>query len=65
MFEEINTMVETSKISADIRLEAWAQGCILDRKSLEVVGWLYEWNTGERVPRWKDGKCTDVIFQQE
>lgn len=65
MVEEINILAETSNIRADLRLEAWALGCILDRQSLEVVGWLYEWNTGERVPRWKDGKCTDVVFPKE
>lgn len=44
------------------RLHARAIGRILDRKTGEVVGWLYEWNTGERVPRWKSGPRKDVIY---
>jgi hypothetical protein len=44
------------------RIHARAIGRILDRKTGEVVGWLYEWNTGERVPRWKSGPRKDVIF---
>ncbi len=35
---------------------------ILDRKTLEVVGWLYEWNTGELLPMWKSGACNDFIY---
>ena len=35
---------------------------ILDRKTLEVVGWLYEWNTGELLPMWKSGACKDFIY---
>ncbi len=35
---------------------------ILDRKTLEVVGWLYEWNTGELLPMWKSGAATDYIY---
>ncbi len=46
------------------RLEARVIKWILDRKSREVVGWLYEWNTGEREKMWKDGICNDVIYEQ-
>lgn len=35
---------------------------ILDRKTLEVVGWLYEWNTGELLPMWKSGIHKDFIY---
>ncbi|MEN8950657.1 hypothetical protein [Planktotalea arctica] len=45
------------------RLEAKPIKRILDRKTREVVGWLYEWNTGERVPMWKDGCKTDVVYE--
>jgi hypothetical protein len=35
---------------------------ILDRKSRNIVGWLYEWNTGQIAPMWKDKPCEDVIY---
>lgn len=44
------------------RLHARAIGRILDRETGELVGWLYEWNTGERVPRWRRGPRKDVIY---
>ena len=36
---------------------------ILDRKTRSIVGWLYLWNTGEKVPMWKEGKQLDVIYE--
>ncbi len=45
------------------RLHAHAINRILDRQSGELVGWLYEWNTGERVPRWKKNAEADVIYE--
>ncbi|WP_123619128.1 MULTISPECIES: hypothetical protein [Rhodobacterales] len=45
------------------RLEAQAIKRILDAKTREVVGWLYEWNTGEQLPRWKDGFREHVIYE--
>ena len=44
------------------RLHAHAVKRILDRKSGTLVGWLYEWNTGELVPRWKGVARADVIY---
>lgn len=44
------------------RLHAQAINRILDRQSGDLVGWLYEWNTGERVPRWKTRAEADVIY---
>ncbi|MEH6523744.1 hypothetical protein [Sulfitobacter sp.] len=44
------------------RQEAHAIARILDRKTRVVVGWLYQWNTGERTPKWKKGVRTDVIY---
>lgn len=44
------------------KLEATAIKRILDIKSGEVVGWVYEWNTGDRKPMWKNAKCEDVIY---
>jgi hypothetical protein len=35
---------------------------ILDRETGALVGWLYEWNTGELVPRWKSGAQSEVVF---
>ncbi|SFQ68456.1 hypothetical protein SAMN05421853_1214 [Roseivivax halotolerans] len=45
------------------RLEAKAIKRILDATTREVVGWLYEWNTGEQLPRWKDGRRENVIYE--
>ena len=45
------------------RLEAKAIKRILDARTREVVGWLYEWNTGEILPRWKDGRREKVIYE--
>ena len=51
------------KISTEpVRLHARAVKRILDRKSGALVGWLYEWNTGELVPRWKAEARSDVIY---
>lgn len=44
------------------RLHARAVKRILDRQSGTLVGWLYEWNTGELVPRWKAEASSDVIY---
>lgn len=35
---------------------------IFDRQNGEFVGWLYEWNTGALVPRWKNDAREHVIF---
>lgn len=45
------------------RLAARATKRILDRQSREVVGWLYEWNTGEQVPMWKNEHRDDVVYE--
>ncbi len=34
------------------RLHAHAIKRIYDRQTGDHVGWLYEWNTGDLVPRW-------------
>ena len=47
------------------RREPHAITCILDRKTRVVVGWLYQWNTGERTPKWKKGARTDVIYDDQ
>lgn len=45
------------------RLHARAVKRILDRETGALVGWLYEWNTGELVPRWKDNPRANVTFE--
>lgn len=35
---------------------------ILDRKTRELVGWLYQWNTGHLAPMWKDGPRENVEY---
>ncbi len=44
------------------RLHARAVKRILDRETGDLVGWLYEWNTGELVPRWKSHAQSDVVY---
>ena len=44
------------------RLQARAVKRILDRQTGKLVGWLYEWNTGELVPRWNAKAQTDVVY---
>lgn len=46
------------------RLEAKAIKRILDARTREVVGWLYQWNTGELSPRWKNGRKENIIYDQ-
>lgn len=44
------------------RIHARAVCRIFDKKSGDLVGWLYEWNTGELVPRWKAQEFKDVFY---
>jgi hypothetical protein len=46
-----------------IREEARPVQRILDRETRQLVGWLYEWNTGERMAMWKNGKREDVVYE--
>lgn len=56
--------VDTSRLPENEpkRVHARAVKRILDRQSGELVGWLYEWNTGALVPRWKAEAHEDVIY---
>lgn len=36
---------------------------VLDAKSLKVVGWLYEFGTGDLGIMWKAERCKDVIYE--
>ena len=64
MTDTIRILPDPATIGVKNRLEAQPIKRILDRKSRYVVGWLYEWNTGEFVPMWKDGRRDDVIFDE-
>ncbi|MEO1140606.1 MAG: hypothetical protein AAFW87_14265 [Pseudomonadota bacterium] len=44
------------------RVHARAVKRIFDRETGELVGWLYEWNTGSLVPRWKSEAREDVVY---
>jgi hypothetical protein len=35
---------------------------ILSRATGETVGYLYEWNTGERQPMWRAGRVRDIEY---
>ncbi len=63
MTDTIGTLPDPPMIAVKNRLEAQPIIRILDRQSRDVVGWLYEWNTGEFVPMWKQGRREDVIFE--
>lgn len=45
------------------RVHARAVKRIFDRETGQLVGWLYEWNTGSLVPRWKSEARDDVIYE--
>lgn len=45
------------------RTQARAVKRIFDKSSRELVGWLYEWNTGEVVPRWQREAFEDVYYE--
>lgn len=36
---------------------------VLDAKSRKVVGWLYEFGTGDLGVMWKADRCEDVIYE--
>ena len=36
---------------------------VLDSKTREVVGWLYQWNTGHLAVMWKSERHKDVIYE--
>lgn len=63
MSNAIRTLPDAVPNGVKIRLEAWVKEYILDQDSREVVGWLYEWNTGERELMWKNGQREDVIYE--
>ena len=36
---------------------------VLDARSRDVVGWLYQWGTGDLSIMWKGERCADVIYE--
>lgn len=61
--EAIGTLADPATGGVKNRLEARVIKRIFDRQSRDVVGWLYEWNTGEWEPMWKNGKCDDIVYE--
>jgi len=53
---------KTTRKEASRRTHAKPIKFIRDINTREVVGWLYQWNTGALVPMWKDGQRTGVIY---
>lgn len=45
------------------KIEGKAVARILDTQTKDIVGHLYEWNTGARTPKWNDDIVReDVIY---
>ncbi len=36
---------------------------IIDKKTRQVVGWLYQWDSGHLAPMWKAGRCENVVYE--
>lgn len=54
---------DKANIVVDEMYEAWPIKRIKDRNSGNIVGWFYEWNTGEQGPLWIKERCTDIVFE--
>ena len=50
------------KCTCEERIHAHAVKRIYDHKTGEHVGWLYEWNTGDLVPRWSAAPRSDIVY---
>ncbi len=50
------------KCACEERLHAHAVKRIYDRQTGDHVGWLYEWNNGDLVPRWSAAPRSDVVY---
>lgn len=61
--KSVNMLAKTLDNNDSIQLYAEPVKRILDRSTREVVGWLYEWNTGSLVPMWKCGRKSDVVYE--
>jgi hypothetical protein len=59
----VNDAYAPAKRRRAVREEARPVQRVLDWKTRRLVGWLYEWNTGERMVMWKDGKREDVVYE--
>ena len=57
------TSISDLPVSEPIRVHARAVKRIFNRETGELVGWLYEWNTGCLVPRWKSKPHEDVVYE--
>ena len=54
---------KVEKCDCEERLFAHAVKRIYDRQTGEHVGWLYEWNNGDLVPRWSAAPHSDVVYR--
>jgi hypothetical protein len=50
-------------MSQVLRLTAHPVSRILCTKTLETVGYLYEWNNGDRQPAWIGKPVREVTYQ--
>lgn len=50
------------KSSTEPRLFARPVLRILSRETGDTVGYLYEWNTGDRQPMWTDGRVGSIEY---
>lgn len=53
---------KVEKCNSQERLHARAVKRIFDRQTGAHVGWLYEWNNGDLVPRWSEAPHRDVVY---
>ncbi len=54
----------TQRPPAKRKLFARPVGRIRDQDTSEYVGWVYEWNNGERGTTWNSGKRENVVIEQ-
>ena len=53
-------------MTRDKKIEGTAIARILDARTREIVGYLFEWNTGEIDPKWNDDiprEEKDIIYE--
>lgn len=60
--QKIKVTSKTTLKKTNKKLYAWPVQRILDKETLELVGWVYQWNTGERGRTWENGEKNNVIY---
>ncbi len=61
--DPINILTASQTPTIRARLHATPILRILDRCTGDLVGWVYEWNNGERCNAWMHGKHDDVVYE--